>query len=281
MTMRIWIAVAAAMALTACGPKVAGPEAVVEALYAPYIGAGGAAPSALESDAFTADFKAVLNKAGAYGELLDEPIINFDPIAGGQDVDIKAVTVKTVSPPQDGAAVVSARFDNLGATKDIAFAMRLVDGVWRIDDIGSGEESVRATVAQNLKPAGDVTAMEAPVRAVYAKYAAATVPVAPLYRWAPLTAALRDRLKAADAMGARSGAPLLDFDPVVDNKSHDLGPIAYEAASGSVIARFDNAGEPKIIIYALVAENGAWKIADIHAPGSWDLSARLSEAGVP
>lgn len=280
MTMRMWMTALAVAMLSACGPRTTGAEDVVKTLYAPYIaGPAESVPSFAERDIYTPELKAVLGRANAYGALLNEPIIDHDPIVGGQDWSIKAVDI-AAGPLLGDTAQVSARFDNQGQAKDIAFTMRLVDGAWRVDDIGAGAESIRSMVETNLKPAGDIAAMEAPVRAVYARYAAGASPP-PLHRWGPLAPALRRKLESAEAIGKRNRAPVLEFDPVVDGRDIDLSPITYEAAASSVVARFNNAGEPKIVVYTLIEENGAWKIYDISAPGSWDLMLMLSDAGVP
>ncbi|MDX2235753.1 MAG: DUF3828 domain-containing protein [Hyphomonadaceae bacterium] len=279
MTFRTRLVLLAAIALAACAPAPPGPDAAVDALYAPYLQAGGAPPPLLERDIFTPELKAEIDRATTYANLLDTPVIDYDPVVGAQDWEIKAVSVAEIERAEDAARVV-ARFDNMGAPQEVAYAMRLVDGVWRVDDIGAGEDSLRGVIAAGLKPAGDPAAMEAPVRAIYDRYAAATRPVEPLHRWGALTEDLRRRLSTAAAMGARADAQVLDFDPVLDGKTLELGPVAYEAAAAGVIARFDNAGEPRIVVYDLVEENGGWLIADIRSPGHWALGQKLTEAGI-
>ncbi len=282
MTMRMWLAVAAAAMATACGPKVDGPDVVVKALYQPYLQGAAAPPPPFDMlDVYTPELKAELDRAATYGNLLDMPVIDADPVVMAQDWEIGAVTVAPVAPVSGDTAQVAARFDNMGHATVVTWDMRQVDGHWRVDNIGTGDDSLRGIIAAALKPVGDPSAMEAPVRAIYAKYAGATTPVEPLHRWAPLTDDLRKKLEAASAASTRGDVAALDFDPVVDDKHHDLGPVAYEAASSAVITRFDNGGDPKIIVYDLIEENGAWKIADIRSPGHWTLTQRLSEAGAP
>lgn len=273
------VAIAAMALLAACGGPDNGPAAFVRGVYAPYIAGEDGDLGLRKSENLSADFKALIDKADAYGKLLDEPVIDYDPIANGQDWEIKSVDIVVTSPPKDGAARVEARFDSFGATKTVIFDLRTEDGAWKIDNIRNSEANFRETIARNLKPAGDPAAMEAPVRAIYARYASTQKPE-PLYRWAAFSSGLRPLMEMQSAVGRRADTPVLDFDPVVDAQDFELGPVAYEAASSAVIARFQNLGQPKIVVYDLVQEDGAWKIANIRAPGSWDLVEKLSAAGV-
>lgn len=273
--MRMWIAAAtAALALAACGKADPGPASVVEPLYAPYLaGAGGAPPPDLGAQpVLTPELKSVLDRASTYSNLLNEPVIDYDPLTGAQDWDIKSVVVTPKGAVKGDMALVTAAFDNLGAARRITFHMRRDPEGWRIDDIGDGQDSLRTIIETALQPAGDPAAMEAPVRAIYAQYALAGKRSPPLARWAGLSDALKRRMDA--------GADKLDFDPVVDGAAFDLGNVAYETVSSGVIARFDAGGSPKIVVYDMAAANGAWKIADIRSPGHWDLDVALREAGV-
>lgn len=278
MGLKGWAAVAALGLMAACGAKESAPVSYVRDLYAPYI-ANENDKIGLDHARLTDDLKAVIDKADAYGRLLDEPIIDYDPIANGQDWEIKAVTVTAPSPPKDGAATVEAAFDNAGTPQRVTYSLRDVDGAWKIDDISSDGQSLRAGIENNLRPAGDPAAMEAPVRALYVRYAAETRPE-PLHRWAALSAALKPAMEAQSAMGKRADNPVLDFDPVLGGTENRIGIVSYEAASGAVIARFQNGDASKIIVYDLGQENGAWKIANIRAPGEWDLLQKLNAAGV-
>ncbi len=272
-------AFAAVLLAVACGESANGPAAFVRSVYAPYIADAKGDMGLMVDGNLTADFKAVLDNAEVYSRLLDGPIIDYDPIISGQDEAIKSVDVVITSPPKDGAAVVEARFDNMGATSAVFYDLRQEDGAWKIDNIRSEGANFRQQIADNLKPAGDPAAMEAPVRAIYARYAAEEKPE-PLHRWAAFSNGLRPLMEMQSAMGRRADTPVLDFDPALSGKENQLGQIAYEAAGGAVIARFQNAGQTKFVVYDLVEEAGLWKIANIRSPGDWDLLQKLAEAGV-
>lgn len=267
--MRIWrsAALAASLALTGCGPQPGiGAAAMVEALYAPYLAGRDAPPPEISSLPLTADLKAQIDKAITYGNLLDTPVLDSDPIVGAQDWEIAGLKVETKGAVGEDGVDVVARFSNMGAPREMTFLMRLVDGEWRIDDIADAESTLRRRIDAALQPVGEPGAMQAPVRALYERYAASQR-IDPLARWATLTPDLSAALTAR--------ANTLDFDPVVDAQDWQLGPVSYEAAASGVIARFENLGEPKIVVYDLAEDAGAWRIANIRSPGRWDLMERL------
>lgn len=278
MSLKAWAAMAALLAMAACGARESAPASYVRELYAPYI-ANENDKIGLGHARLTADLKAVIDKAESYGRLLDEPIIDYDPIANGQDWEIKTVAVAEAGAPKDGVATVTASFDNAGAPQQVTYTLREEDGAWKIDDISAEGQSFRAGVENNLRPAGDPTAMEAPVRALYVRYAAETRPE-PLHRWAALAASLKPAMEAQSAMGKRADNPVLDFDPVLGGTENRIGIVSYEAASSAVIARFQNGDAARIVVYDLAQENGAWKIANIRSPGEWDLLEKLGAAGM-
>jgi len=260
-------ALALLLALSACGPGPgAGAADTVRALYAPYLPGRATPVPDLASLPLTADLKAKVDKAVTYGNLLETPILDYDPIVGAQDWQIAALDVDTKGRVGEDGVDVVARFTNLGQPLELTFLMRLVDGAWRIDDISDGESTLRRRIDAALQPAGELEAMQAPVRALYQRYAASQR-IDPLARWATLTPDLRAALTAR--------ANTLDFDPVVDGQDWQLGPVTYEAAASGVIARFDNEGEPRIVVYDLAEDAGAWRIANIRSPGRWDLMERL------
>lgn len=259
--------VAASLALAGCGLRPgAGAAATVEALYEPYLAGKDTRPPELSSLPLTADLKAQVDKALTYGNLLDTPVLDYDPIVGAQDWQIANLDVTTKGAVGEDGVDVVVRFTNAGAPRELTFLMRLVEGEWRIDDIADAESTLRRRIDAALQPAGEPGAMQAPVRALYERYAASQR-IDPLARWAAVTPELRAALT--------TGASTLDFDPVVDGQDWQLGPVTTEAAASGVIARFDNEGEPKIVVYDLAEENGAWKIANIRSPGRWDLMERL------
>lgn len=256
-----------ALALSACGPSpTAGAADTVEKLYEPYLPGSSIPVPELASLPLTTDLKAQVEKAVTYGNLLETPVLDSDPIVGAQDWQIVALDVDAKGRVGEDGVDVVARFTNLGQPREQTFLMRRVEGAWLIDDISDGESTLRRRIDAALQPVGEIEAMQAPVRALYQRYAASQR-IDPLVRWATLTPDLRAALSAH--------ANVLDFDPVVDGQDWQLGPVTYEAAASGVIARFDNEGDPRIVVYDLAEDAGAWRIANIRSPGRWDLMERL------
>lgn len=275
-------ALCAASALAACDrPDPNGPAAAVEKLYAPYLAKDGTA-AGLDVAPLTADLKAVIDKAALYGNLLDEPILDFDPITNAQENIISNVKVARQSENGD-AAIVVANFQNGDRADAVTYDLKRVEHSWQIDNIRPGAEDLRKLIAENIAPQGDATAMSAPVKAVYDKYGFAPSnlePMAPLTKWAPLTDAFAALLQRRQDKIASNEPDPLGFDPVIDGADWKISDLTLEAASSAVIARFNNGASAKVIVYTVIQENGVWKIDNIRAPGVWDVRMKLLDAGI-
>jgi hypothetical protein len=164
------LALAAGLALAGCD-KVDpnGPVPVVEKLYEPYLKAGDTA-AALDTAPMTTDLHAVVDKAGEYGKLLDEPVLDFDPIVFAQEAEIKNLRVTQVGATKDEAAIARASFDNVGKPATVTFDMKRQGGAWLIDNIKGEGGDLRGIIAMAIKPAGEPDAMIAPVKAIYERY---------------------------------------------------------------------------------------------------------------
>jgi len=69
--------------------------------------------------------------------------IGADPFIQGQDGEVKSLAVTVTQAPAGGKALVTARFRSFGKAISVPFRMVEEGGGWRIDDIGSGRNSVR------------------------------------------------------------------------------------------------------------------------------------------
>jgi hypothetical protein len=275
---KVWIA-AAALALAACAHRPSGPEAVVQSLYAPYLShAAENGESQWDSaPVYTRAFKAEIERGIAYGNLLNEPVIDYDPVANAQEYSVSNLRLRSAA--NGAGARVVAHFDNLGEANEVEYDLVQENGAWKIDNIGSGTDNLRAAIETALKPAGDADEMQGPIRAIYETYApphngAAT----PLYRWAPLSRAFAPLMAQAAAKKA------LPFDPVTDGADLEAATIKLEAAGAAVIVRLDQAGAGRVIVYDLVQDQGDWRVDDIRGPLAkpqpWDVRAILDEAGI-
>jgi hypothetical protein len=270
--------------LTACEQPADpnGPAPVVEKLYAPYTDPDGNTASALANAPLSADLKALIDRADAYSKLLDEPVIDFDPIIFAQDGEIKNVHVTQEGKVTGERGVAKARFNNSGANREIIYDMSRMNGAWQIDNIRQGEEDLRGIIADALKPIGDANAMIAPVKAIYDTYAEPSKSgqvAEPLVSYAVLAASLRPLLEQRETEAKRERDPL-GFDPVVGANAWKLSEVKLEAVGAHVIARFTNGGSEKTLVYDMAEENGAWAIDNIRDPGVWDLRLNLNNAGI-
>jgi hypothetical protein len=260
-----------------CAPSMTPPEKIVESLYAPYLSPGAnSVPSNWEkAPVYSKSLKAAMDRAFDYSLLLNEPVIDYDPIANAQDVSIMNLTID-VDHPADAKAHVVARFDNLDRKTAVEYDMIVEDGAWKIDGIRSGTDGFRQIIDEALKPIADPQAMTAPVEAIYHRYSA-TEKVEPLHVWAPLSQALRENLEEAHRKSIG-----LSLDPVCGGPSGTPSNVKIEAVSASVIAKFKVDGGDRVAVYDLAEKDGKWVVADIHVPGNspWYLSQKLSDAGI-
>jgi len=276
------IAICVGLSLLGCAKPVPPPEKTpdktIEALYAPYLShAAERGESTWEKSAvYSKNFKAAIDRGFEYSDLLNEPVIDYDPVANAQDYSITNLLIEIDRPAESGKAHVLANFDNAGRKSRVGYDMVLEDGTWKINGIRSGDQDFRKSIDEALKPIGDPQAMKAPVERIYAQYAEVATP-APLYRWAPLTSDLRDKLAKAEEKSV-----VLPFDPVSGGPAGSPSGVKLEAASGGIIARFKVNGQNRVAVYDVVESQGMWMIDDIHAPGNpaWDLVQKLEDAGI-
>jgi len=264
--------------LSRCAPSLPPPQKTIESLYAPYLAPGGdSVPSNWEkAPVYSKSLRAAMDRGFAYSLLLNEPVIDYDPIVNAQDYAITNLKIDVDPPANPDKAHVVARFDNQGQKANVEYDMIVEDGAWKVDAIRSGTENFRQLIDAALKPIGDPPAMTAPVEAIYKRYGASEK-VEPLYIWAPLAQDFRDSLEEAHRKSI-----VLGFDPVSSGPPGIPSDVKLEAVSGSVIARFTVDGRDRIAVYDLVKIGDKWVIDDIHAPGNsgWDLRQKLSDAGI-
>src|SRR5262252_8710623 len=102
------------LSLLGCAKPVPPPEKTIEALYAPYLShAADKGESPWEkAGAYSKDFKATIERGFEYSGLLDEPVIEYDPVANAQDYSLHNLHVEVDQPANAGKAHVIARFEN-------------------------------------------------------------------------------------------------------------------------------------------------------------------------
>ncbi|HET9132502.1 MAG TPA: hypothetical protein VFO86_16225, partial [Terriglobia bacterium] len=159
---------------TACTSKSPPPlpEKTIEALYAPYV-----SPQPEQADsqwekatAYSKSLKKTIDRGIEYSLLLNQPVIEFNPLVAAQNASISNLSIEVDRPPANGTAHVVARFENSNRPTTVGYDMILEDGTWKVDAIRSGKVDLRKSIDDALKTNGSQEEMKAPVKAIYARY---------------------------------------------------------------------------------------------------------------
>ncbi|NVD38796.1 DUF3828 domain-containing protein [Ensifer sp. HO-A22] len=142
-SMRSFIAVAAlTLAVVSTSTSLAQPfktpTALIEALYAPYLGNGDTS----ERDAFFSDGLTELYATDAQKSQGEVGAIGFDPVINGQDWDIADLSVGKAEI-SDQTAIVTVRFENFSTPVTLRYSLIDEGGNWQVDDIESVEGDTR------------------------------------------------------------------------------------------------------------------------------------------
>ncbi len=266
------------LGVASCTARVPPPEKTIEMLYAPYLSHAAERGdfSWEKADVYSKNFKDAIDRAFQYSTLLNEPVIDGDPVAAAQDFSLSNLKIVVDRPANAGKAHVLASFDNLGRRTDVGYDMVLENGTWRINGIRDGDADFLKSIDDALKPVGEPNAMKTPVQEIYDRYSTSGERE-PLFRWAAFTNELRAKLERA---GGRS---LFDsFDPICGGSCAAISNPRLEAVSGAVIARFRANNTERAVVFDVVQLEGNWLIQDIHSSGNpgWDLIEKLSAAGI-
>jgi hypothetical protein len=264
--------------IAACAPKAPPPEKTIEALYEPYVShkAERGESTWEKAQVYSKKFRKTIDRGFEYSLLLNQPVIDYDPIANAQDFSITNLRIEVDQPVSSGKSHIIARFENAGREITVGYDMLLEDRSWKVDGIRSGKVDLRKSIDDALKAIGNPDEMKAPVKMIYDRYRD-TAEIQPLHTWAPLTDDLRDKLADAEFRSV-----ILGFDPVCGGRSGVPTNVKLEAVSGGVIARFRIDNHERVAVFDVVENQGVWTIDDIHSPGkpAWDLVQKLAAAGI-
>jgi hypothetical protein len=285
--MRFWPVALCLLALAACGPDPVGPEKAVQDMYAPYVEKNAAGQANwYKSPRHSDRLKTKIDTAIGYGNMLNEPVLDFDPMIWGQGGEVSNLKLKRTAETDETAHVV-ATFDLSGEPRTVEYDLTRGETIWQINAIKSGGEDLSTLIDNELKPAGDAKAMTAPVEQVYAKYVAAQGKAQPpLHGWAPLSTSFGALLRQAAMKRVPLASDQAGYDPVLAGQPGEIKIVNYQAARSAVLVRFTRAGGIFTVIYPLIQEDGAWKIDNIRFMGSyqgapaWDVREKLAAAGV-
>ncbi len=136
----------AVWAVTACGgapPAGSDPEAVVEALYQPYVSNAATVPALENAAPWTEDLRAMLVHTADHVD----GGLGFDPLIDGQDYEITDLQVSTAEGPAEGQTVVDAQFTNFEDKVTVSFDFVEAEDGWRIADVHTEEWTLRGVLA--------------------------------------------------------------------------------------------------------------------------------------
>lgn len=119
------------------------PEALIEALYAPYL----AESETIEHDVFFSDDLTRLYEVDAQQSQGEVGAIDFDPVINGQDWDITDLRVGEADISEQ-SAVVTVRFRNFAQPVTLRYGLIREGGNWQVDDIESIEGENRWTLSE-------------------------------------------------------------------------------------------------------------------------------------
>lgn len=144
------LSLAAVSASTAVAQPFETPSALIEALYAPYLGNGDTS----ERDAFFSDGLTRLYAADAQKSKGEVGAIDFDPVINGQDWDIADLRIGKAEI-NGQVAVVTVRFENLSTPMPLRYSLIDEGGNWQVDDIESVEGDTRWRLSEIFANAED------------------------------------------------------------------------------------------------------------------------------
>src|SRR5690349_3259197 len=96
-------AIIAPILFSACAAKVPPPEKTIEALYAPYLSheAEHGESSWDKAAVYSKKFRKTIDRGLEYSLLLNQPVIDYDPIASAQDFSISNLRIEVDQSAHD------------------------------------------------------------------------------------------------------------------------------------------------------------------------------------
>lgn len=144
-----------ALAVAACAPQAAGPDAVVREVYATATQAIEEGRVPYDYIPMTDELQAAIEQGSQLAQQNNEPFLEGDLATGCQDCQsLTDLAIEVTSPPANGAATVEARYTLDGQDAHVIYAMRQTDEGWRVDNIsGPGGYDLRESVSRYIADA--------------------------------------------------------------------------------------------------------------------------------
>ncbi len=119
------------------------PAAVIRPLYGRYMTPDATFPPLEDQAPWSASLRTRLLAMMARSELINEPILDFDPLIGAQDYELTDLAVSTDGVVYGSYAVVRAGFTNLGVQQNILYDLVWENGEWRVDNVRGADFDLR------------------------------------------------------------------------------------------------------------------------------------------
>ncbi|GGD41133.1 DUF3828 domain-containing protein [Aureimonas glaciei] len=123
---------AAATVLPSLAATFDSPQALLTALYAPYLQEDG--DTSDQSAFFSDSLNALYAKDAAATPDGEMGVLDFDPVIAGQDYAISKLVIETPDISGDSAKV-TVRFDNFDMPQTLFYSLVREQGGWKVDDI--------------------------------------------------------------------------------------------------------------------------------------------------
>jgi hypothetical protein len=128
------------------------PASVIRPLYDRYMTPDATFPEFREQAPWSDAMWAQISAMTARSEVLNEPILDFDPLIGAQDYQLSVLSVVNEAISEGSHAVVRASFNNAGSRTEIVYDLIWEDDRWKVDNIRGDGWDMRQIVAA---PAAD------------------------------------------------------------------------------------------------------------------------------
>lgn len=125
---------------------VAAAEALITALYAPYLVDDGITPPLKTALPWAPEMQAAWDRHAAPTEEGQAPP-GFDPFVDGQDYQVRSLTVNG-SPEPGGGVLVVAAFENFGTPTTVSYTLVGTGSDWRVADVRGRGGSLLKTLRE-------------------------------------------------------------------------------------------------------------------------------------
>ena len=123
------------------------PAGVVRALYDPYLTEGAEFPEFRNQAPWSLDLWRQLEAMMARSAVINEPIMDFDPLIDAQDYQLANLNVATEALAENSHASVRASFTNADRPSEVVYDLVWEGGAWRVDNIRTATWDLRQIAA--------------------------------------------------------------------------------------------------------------------------------------